>query len=423
MSVIVSGVETLCSKVRQGLQPPPRTPVYHTWGVGDYRARGLRSNLVSEDHFAETPGGFHIFLKRIYRPVHLAAEGQAVGKGEVIACPGSWENGNLWRIHFNGKLLYAGELDDLDAWANFFADQGLEFWAVNLFCSRIYDRYVARKIQSSTLRAVPREDVNVDDLIDIDVKAVLDYVYKVSGGLPIYWLGHSFGGMLGYGYLGLNQDPRVKALATLASPVRLGANGKKGKEARRNQRILRLLGKTDRVFSSAKVLERYFHPNHALNRHIVTVTNWVGHLPPIFARFSIFDPFLFNYANVDPAAISPFVLRIAEPIFPQVLDFFHGMIRTGGFTSYDERGRVSKDFGGNMRNIRQPLMVVLGGLDHVAAPSNVRLVRESYVGDDPGREKDITLVEVAEAGHLDLVVGKKAPPLMRQIADFFLAHP
>ena len=69
-----------------------------------------------------------------------------------------------------------------------------------------------------------------------------------------------------------------------------------------------------------------------------------------------------------------------------------------------------------MKNIRQPIRIVAGRKDRVAALSHVRLAHE-MLWNSVGSEFAV----VDEAGHLDLALGYTAPQLMQDTYAFFEA--
>ena len=59
------------------------------------------------------------------------------------------------------------------------------------------------------LRECGERDWTVDDLVQYDVPAILDYVERETGHDRVNWVGHSLGGMLVFPYLELAPHPRA----------------------------------------------------------------------------------------------------------------------------------------------------------------------------------------------------------------------
>ena len=68
----------------------------------------------------------------------------------------------------------------------------------------------------------PRAPVSFDDIVALDLPAVVDAVLGRSGAARVHLVGHGFGGQLALGWMAREGDAQVASLTTLSAPVRFG---------------------------------------------------------------------------------------------------------------------------------------------------------------------------------------------------------
>ena len=145
------------------------------------RSRYRLPTPADEAHFAPTSDGWDLALYR-YRP------GRPVeGREPVVLCHGMLSN------RFNV------DLDERVSLARYLRDRGFDTWVMEL-----RGHGGSRRSRSPAgAGGAPRHqpfDWTVDEYVQRDVPAVLEYVRGATGATKVHWFGHSMGGMLLYGH-------------------------------------------------------------------------------------------------------------------------------------------------------------------------------------------------------------------------------
>ncbi|NQT29503.1 MAG: alpha/beta fold hydrolase [Candidatus Saganbacteria bacterium] len=377
-----------------------RTNVREEWGPGKILNLDPTTGIATEDHFVFIPFPVerYLWVKRIYRP----------DCERIRAVPmwaGSWLNGNEWRAHISSGQINPkeGDLGALDSWANHDASLGCDVWLPHVLGEWGYARYVKRTYPTSGLDFVCDRPVQFHELEALYAPAVIDYISRISGDIPIDWIGHSMGGQLGYAYLGAHKDERIAALATLGSPGKLTKNATKA---------LALIGRLSRMSGYLGIVER--SPSQLANRAFLPATKGAANVLSMFAPSSEFAEILYNSENTNPALVAPFLEKVVERAPPGIVEFFVNMIRTEQFASLPLAGEEARNYGELMGGIKQPVMIIGGGKDNVCPGECVEINVENLQS-----SSRIALIEEEGAGHVDLVVGESAFSSMVAIDNFF----
>ncbi len=321
-------------------------------------------------HRAKTADGWELSL------VQYPAQGTPRGR-PVLLCHG---------ISANSRNL---DLDDDHSLARWFAAHGREAWTLSLRGTGDSDGVDEAKGRHAgyAFDAFWREDL----------PAAVSFVRAKAGVDAIDFVGHSMGGMIAYAYLSQGGQG-INALVTLGSPTRLDWNGAL------DPYVAGLVGFAFGNEGNIPVvgLAHAFMPLHGE----ITGT-------PV-------DLLLYNPKNVKPSTWKR-LMAIGIADMPGALTMqMVGFLRQGTFGSND--GKL--DFRKDMKRITRPVLVVAGKGDRVAfAPA----VKDGFralggpkewlvVGELNGAEADY--------GHMDLVIGERAPTeLWPKLLDFLDRHP
>ncbi|MFL5318152.1 MAG: alpha/beta fold hydrolase [Myxococcaceae bacterium] len=225
-------------------------------------------------------------------------------------------------------------------------------------------------------------DYSVDDHIQKDGPALVQFALEHSGASQVFWVGHSLGGLIGYGVAGGASAEKLRGLVTLGSPV-------------------------------------FFVFDRNLIRHAIRlglVLAWPHKFRQgWFSRAAA--PFLGHVALplsdtiINPRHIAPHIQRkafatIISAMGRNVLLQFRDWIWSDSFRSRD--GKV--DYRAGVERMTVPLLVTAGSKDRLAA---ARGVQRAF---DLAGSKDKTLLvfgrengDEQDYGHGDLLFGTGAP--------------
>lgn len=304
---------------------------------------------------AKTDDGWEISLTR-YR-----AQGASTGR-PVLLCHG---------ISANDRNM---DLDDTHSMARWFAAHGREAWTMSLRATGGSDG-----IDPAKGRPGP---IFFDDYWKHDLPAAVAFVRAQSGADAIDYVGHSMGGMTLYAYLA-EGGQGIHAAVTLGSPTRLDWG------------------------TPLEALIETFAPALVSSANAVPSAVGAGLINPIQPFFDDgpLERFFYNPRNTTHETWAHLLAYgtadVAGGTALQLLE----LIRRGRFTSAD--GAI--DFRRDMAAIHTPILVVAGRVDRIAlAPS----VRDGYRA--LGGPKEWWLVSRAngasvEYGHMDFVIGERAP--------------
>ncbi len=301
-------------------------------------------------------------------------------------------------------------------------------------------------------------DWTYDDFVSYDVGAIIDRVAEISGRAP-FWVGHSMGGMVAYGYLqgaryedvvvdrawvrnGLFDwelvdviEPRIVADAQLAFDRQHGLAGLVTISAspRAAWEVYVtwwnwpfLLFDVDKFWAYNVIIDQLAHDTYA--QIAVSILNcipiedvvefmtadirdipFVGGLLAEFLEW-VFDVVatsflladIFNPQNMDQHVLDVFVTRGFDNISASVTQQLMQCVRKRGLRAYDHRDSFHDPFryGQAMGEISLPVLFVSGQFDKLANDNVIR--RHGY---DAVASEDRTLHRVLGHGHGDIVLG------------------
>ncbi len=275
--------------------------------------------------------------------------------------------------HGIAQNKYAMDLDEFHSLAVYLKTRGYPVFVVSL-------RGAGKSFYKGIQKRIPY--FTFDDHVFYDAPAIINKVIELTGAPKVNWIGFSLGGMIGYAVAGL-ELPVSRKLQTL---IALGSPGKAD-------------------YMNSKIIQKFIqHP-------------WIGSLFPIRSGsrmisplgryiFTPLDKILYNPQNTKKRTIQYLLANCMEPINKGILDEFSQWARLKKELTVDK----TLDYRKNLKNIKIPVLLIAGSVDHVAPPPQVRFVYEQI--SSPIKEfiiagKRYNFKE--DYGHLCLTVGEYAP--------------
>ncbi|MFT3923193.1 MAG: alpha/beta hydrolase [Myxococcales bacterium] len=323
--------------------------------------------LLSKDRVAQriTPGRIRWFSKEILRiegPQPVAVVRKRRVDGPTVA--------PIILVHGFGQNHYAWHLPERSL-VNYLADAGFDVFNVDL-------RGHGRSAEMGSERSR-----GVDDYIRGDLPAVLDHVLAVSGFPKAFLMGHSLGGIC-VAAAAAREPQKVAGVITMGPPHALGRGNF-------------VLGNALKIANGAVGWTGLFKesqfrlPVDLIGRTVHAVRHaWDSELAPIPVRAwkpgSFAGDELKNY------------LRSFDGASFGTVDELFKLAATGELCSRLDGQSYTR----LIEDSALPLLAICGSSDNLANPGSVKPLIER------SRAKDKSYVKV-DAGHADLLVGRKAP--------------
>jgi pimeloyl-ACP methyl ester carboxylesterase len=313
-----------------------------------WRARYRLLLAADATYYARTDDGWRLALHR-YRG----------GGGEpVLLC------------HGLGANAYNMDLGPRLSLARFLAERNFDVWVLELRGAGLSrSRDATREAGSSW---------SFDDHVHRDVPAAIALVLAETGQERLHWVGHSYGGMVAYAYLGLRLDSRIASLCTVGSPAGFLGHSR-----------LRLVWPVLYVLGLFPTLRTRAFAGAGIPFYIGLPLSYMTH----------------HGRNITARDVRRAMANLVEPISSKTLRHLSRWLRTRQFTSYDGR----TDYLALMRRVTTPTFLLAGAGDALAPPETVRAGFDSLgasqkelvvLGREQGTEHDY--------GHGDLLIGYRA---------------
>jgi len=309
------------------------------------------------------------------------------------------ETSDGWRLALGMRLPRGGErlppvllVHGLSA-NRWMLDAGVETFSLAAYLARSGFRTFALDLRGhGDSRDAPGRlgGWSFDDYVEKDVPAALDAVRRVTGDDRVLWVGHSLGAVTGL--VSCQRYPeRVSGIVALAGPMSFDVDGL----------VARYLG------WGFLVDGRY---NRVLSKMIAPLA---GVIHPVAAELAV------NGRNVDRPVYQRILSNSIENVPGQVFLQMADWVRNDACRSVD--GKV--DYRAGLASCRQPALFVSAVKDHLAPPSAVRVSYDLWGGPKELAEFSVTSGHSAEYGHVDLLLGKKAPlEVYPVVLRWLLAH-
>ncbi len=230
----------------------------------------------------------------------------------------------------------------------------------------------------------------LDDILEDDLPAVLDYVWKKTGSAEVFVVGYEMGGALAFAHAGKVREHGVAGIVGIAAPMSFDSP---------EQDALDILLKLD---------------GRPVVRDALLSWNASGFNRILFSLPGFRDMF-YNPGNLEPRVAQALLEELLIPVNPGVLEQLVTMVEKDEFVSAD--GETS--YRDTLSSIRLPVLIVGGGVDPIAPPGALKKVYQELASED----RDLMIFwsdpdEDVSYGHFDLILGKKAKtevfPLVRR---------
>ncbi len=318
----------------------------------------IQKPLEGEIHYTITKDNWKITLERFYK-----LNDPKKKKYPVILCHGLMANRTFYTI--NG----------MDSTAYLLMQDGYDVWAVDL-------RGRDKAGTPSFFFGEKKYNYSIDDYIQYDMEAIIDYVLSQTKSEKVNWIGHSMGGMIAYARIGSFQENRIANLVTIGSPF---------------------------SFELPSLSLELWHRTSSCGLSVFP-TIPVGTIAKINS-YSCLDltpragllEILTYPENTDKEVLKGaqryMMTNIAKPEALQL----RAAIENKEFYSYD--GKIN--YTENLKNIQLPVLIILGRRDHLGGGYTIRQIYDKI----PSKDKTLLIIEKMQGsaddyGHADLLIGK-----------------
>jgi pimeloyl-ACP methyl ester carboxylesterase len=224
---------------------------------------------------------------------------------------------------------------------------------------------------------------HVADYVRDDVPAAVAEVQRISGGRPVYYVGHSMGGLIGYA-AAPSLNGALAGITTLGSPYHFA----------RGSWTLTLVGQTMLAIDKRVPLSGVAPPLKALGETMRLLRSFIE--SPIFPL-----PIRgFDAGSMEPNVLGQHMslamdtgsIAVLRSLFLGAAEQRRSGHRLGGLTGY----------AGAFEKLDLPLLIIAGEKDDLAPPASVHPAYEHSSSSDK-------TYRTFPRGHIDLVVGRDAP--------------
>jgi len=327
-----------------------------------------------------TEDGWRISMNR-YIAKEIGAEKR---KAAVVLCHGFNINNTFWDLNRRSSL------------ARFLARAGYDVWAPSLRGSGLSSKPVLSKIRGLvkldlknlpfTLIKAPFDMTKfgwtLDDHIHKDVPAIIEFVKKESGFEKLYWVGHSMGGIVMFGYLETESRDDIAGFIALASMMVVPRE---------------LNAQLNTIANQKPILNASLLINSTVASQLRNFTfGAVSH--PI-------ENLLFNEENMRQKTLYRFFRICIDDTSSGVVTQFSDSIRLGSIFSADRRYNYTN----HIWKVDTPILIAGGKADRFVGERELGLCYEMLSSAD----KDIIIFSeengyCADYGHCDLILGKNS---------------
>lgn len=336
---------------------------------------------MPESHWVQTADDWTLHVSR-YKPQRLSPK-----RSPVILCHGLSHNNTFWDIAPSISLARYLQRRGFDVWSVSLRGAGQSTKPNLSQLKQLFRLNVSVFNPEGLLHRRPaliRMNWTVDDHIDHDVPALLDYVCERTGHRQVHWIGHSMGAMIMFAYLTEYDQRPINSFIGIAGPMY---------QVRPANDVLEMMAnQTDFVLIANSIT--------GTNLRAIFGTV-VGHLigsTPV-------DRLFFNDANIAPGILNLFYHQCEEDISPGQLDQLIRFLTAGHFVSHD--GKI--DYTEQIGRIKTPVLQVVGQLDNMANPGFVAEIHDRLkVADKQLRMFGRINGYSADYGHDDIIIGRNA---------------
>jgi polyhydroxyalkanoate synthase len=329
-----------------------------------------------EEHTVETADNWRISIAR-YRD-KKRPDGSF--KPAVILCHGFNFNNLFW------------DLDESVSLARYLAEKGYDVWSPSLRGSGKSSKSVMSNLRQGfkfNLEAIKDgiADLNkfnwtIDDHIQKDAPAIIEYVKKESGFDKVYWIGHSMGGIVMYGYLETVRQDDIAGFMPIGSMTWIDHP---------------LPPHLQKVADQESLLQASLIIN---TRAAAQLRGWTFGA----VKYPI-EELLFKRENVDEKVAALLFKKGVDDTAPGVIAQFSKSLKAGYMLSND--GSVS--YAEKLKDLEVPIMIIAGADDAFASFESLVDCHSTVASTDKTFilfSKEFGYSE--DYGHSDVIIGKNS---------------
>ncbi len=305
-------------------------------------------------------------------------------KAAEILCHGFNINNKFW------------DLDKRSSLARFLTRAGYDVWAPSLRGSGLSSKPILSRIRGIVkfeIEDMPQMLVKapfditkfswtIDHHIHKDVPAIIDFVKKKSGFDKVYWIGHSMGGIVMFGYLETENQDNIAGFIPISSMMVISQPLNPHLKSIADQKPL----------LTASLLVNSTVASQLRNLTFGTVKHPMEEL--LFKRENMYDEVMFRFFRT-----------CIDDTSAGVVSQFSDSIRKGEMLSSDRKYSYTD----NMSLVNVPILIMVGASDGFVTE---KVMRDSY---DMVSSKDKNIIIFSKAhgystdyGHCDLILGKNS---------------
>ncbi len=336
--------------------------------------------IKGKEHIIKTEDKWEISLNRYV----LKGKDPKECKAAVILCHG-----------FNFSNLF-WDLDKRVSLARYLARNGYDVWAPSLRGSGYSSKPVLNDIRSVItldIKDIPRRiaqapsnltklNWTIDDHIYKDAPAIINYVKKKTGFDKVYWIGHSMGGIIMFGYLETHGQDDIAGFIPIGSMMIIPKP---------------LTPHLKRIAEQEPLLKASLIINTRTAAQLRSYTLGAVKYP--------IEELLLKRENMDEGIIYRLFRDCISDTSAGVVSQFADSIREGNILSADKK----YNYTARMDEIHVPVLILGGGDDAFVSREGLLECYEAL----SSRDKSIVICSKdtgysADYGHCDLLLGKKS---------------
>ena len=349
--------------------------VYSDWA----NAEDAAAKVKIREYNVKTKDGWNLSVNR-----YTLKNGSSKKKAAVILCHGFNINNRFWDLDERCSIARYLASNDYDVWAPSLRGSGLSSKPI-LSDLKGMIRFEILAIPRMLMKApadITKFNWTIDDHINKDIPAVIDFVRKESGFDKIYWIGHSMGSIIVFGYLEAEDHNNVAGFISLSSMMIIPKPVNPQLEAAANERQLL----TASLLLNATVASQL--RNYTLGNIKIPI-----------------EELLMNKGNMETDVIYRFFRVAIDDTSPGIMTQFANSLKTGKMISSD--GKVN--YTDLMNLVKVPILIAGGGRDGFVTEKGLRGTYDAISSSD----KSIVIFSKsngysADYGHCDLVLGKNS---------------
>ncbi len=333
---------------------------------------------------------------------HYPPAKKGIKVNPVILCHGLSHNSSFWDLTEKTSLAKYLQAEGFDVWSVDLRGAGNSTKPALSQLKQLF-RLDISALSPEALADIPSDlqkfNWTVDDHINYDVPAILDFVLKHTGASKVHWIGHSMGSMIMFGYLGTHNQNEIDTFVAISGPMYLlhPAND-----------VYELMAKQS---------------NFVKIGNLTTGTNLraiVGVLAGGLLETPI-DALFLNEDNVDAETFHIFYYACQEDISPGQLDQLLKYLKCGHFVSEDGK----TDYTENVSKITVPVLQIVGQLDNMISPGFVAVIHNKLASKDKQMRVFGKINSYYDNyGHDDIIIGRHSrDDVFPYIKNWLISHP